>query len=838
MSIPDHGSHVRKDYTHALFWHGWRGIGVTDESGGKAASHGAVSRSVECTQGFDLEKTELNQAPCCFAPSFRQERSADDKTRTGYSETRATDRSDSEALTAGSWMGSTLALPQGYTLHEYRIDNVLGQGGFGITYLATDVHLNAKVAVKEYLPEYFACRNSDKTVAPRRSEDREVYQQGLDSFLVEARTLATFRHPNIVRVARFFESNETAYMVLEYERGLSLREWWKQQTVPLPEQDLLALLNPLLEGLMLVHSAGFLHRDIKPDNIYVRNEDGSLVLLDFGAARQTSSGEERGDCVVTPGYAPCEQYGEGEQGPWTDIYALGATLYWMVAGVKPPPAPDRRDEKEIMLSALELGEGRYSRQFLSAIDWALQTEAVNRPQNIGEFRKVLFGAHAASLGLQEALAKGDTDDGTGLFSAFRSANAFKGFFLPGLRAILHPSSWPIAFKMSVAMVMTALLPMIITAYYNLNGSIQSIAQGEVRDLELLAQSNAGRISQLISDSRNLAQYVATEEDFQRFLSKPSEAGRKNLQKKLDALIKSNPDALLMFVMDTSGNAVIATDSSVIGNNYQFREYYKSAMQGRPFVSGISIGKTTGKAGIYYANPIFNTHDTVVGVVVLRLKADSFADILNEVREGSSSYIPFLVDGDGVVIYHPDPKWLYSSIDRLPDEVMRRIVADQRFGRKEIPSLAMPDLARALVGAKVPGNIVYSVTGSARSIVGYAPVRGHDWVVAVQESEESFKEPLNKIFYNVLYSVILVGLLFFIIALLFARTIVRPIEELKNAVHALKKGDYDKAHITVTRNDELGKLARTFNVMIDVLRQRERERQRQAHRSVQSARKER
>src|SRR5919108_1734609 len=229
------------------------------------------------------------------------------------------------------------ALPAGYALHEYRIEKVLGVGGFGLTYLALDSNLNLKVAVKEYLPGDIAQRGADQSIGPRSPDTVETFGWGKQRFLDESRTVASFRHPNIVRVMRFFEANGTAYMVMEFVEGAALSNWVKSLR-PLAEAQVARIVGPLLDGLEVVHNAGYLHRDIKPGNIYVR-ADGTPVLLDFGSARPRSADLT---AIVTPGYAPFEQYQtQGNQGPWSDLYALAGVLYWMVTGNPPVDAVTR-----------------------------------------------------------------------------------------------------------------------------------------------------------------------------------------------------------------------------------------------------------------------------------------------------------------------------------------------------------------------------------------------------------------------------------------------------------------------------------------------------------------
>jgi len=224
----------------------------------------------------------------------------------------------------------------------YRIEEVLGRGGFAVTYLATDENLDVEVAVKEYLPREITKRDQNLMVSARKQEFAEDYEVGLANFAREAKTLARFKHPNIVRVHQVLHANNTAYMVMDFERGQELGEILEKHET-LPEEELRAILFPILDGVEEIHRHGFVHRDIKPSNIYVRH-NGSPVLIDFGAARYTmSETTQQLTAVVTVGYTPIEQYNVSEdaQGPWSDIYALAAVCYEAVTGDVPTDSVTR-----------------------------------------------------------------------------------------------------------------------------------------------------------------------------------------------------------------------------------------------------------------------------------------------------------------------------------------------------------------------------------------------------------------------------------------------------------------------------------------------------------------
>jgi len=282
------------------------------------------------------------------------------------------------------------ALPPGTRLGDYRLDAMIGHGGFGITYRAFDAQLAKVVAIKEYLPLECAIRQADGQVVPRSARLADDFAWGRERFLDEARALARFRHPHIVPVLRYFEANGTAYTVMEFEDGKNVAELLRDPGRRLPTDDVRRLADGLLRGLGAVHAQGFLHRDIKPANIIVRR-DGVPILVDFGAARQAMGGRTRSlTGVLTPQYAPIEQYAlDGKQGPWSDIYSAAAVLYHAIAGQTPPDAAARVGKDPYRPLAETEGD-RFEPAFLAAIDRAMAFAPADRPQSVAAW-SALFG---------------------------------------------------------------------------------------------------------------------------------------------------------------------------------------------------------------------------------------------------------------------------------------------------------------------------------------------------------------------------------------------------------------------------------------------------------------
>lgn len=298
-----------------------------------------------------------------------------------------------ESEFASSSSMSVHTLPEGTRIRDYKITGLIGEGGFGIVYLAYDLSLQRRVAIKEYLPSSMASRASGSMdVVVKSAHHAETFALGLKSFLNEARLLARFDHPSLVKVYRFWEENGTAYMVMPYYEGPTLKRALAELGHPPDEAALRGWLRPLLDALALMHEAHCFHRDIAPDNILL-TPIGPL-LLDFGAARRVIGDMTHAlTIVLKPGFAPIEQYGESasmKQGAWTDLYALASVVYAAVTGHAPMPSVERlMDDRLQPLS--ELAAGRYSEPFLAAIDAALALRPRDRPQTVDAFRALLEG---------------------------------------------------------------------------------------------------------------------------------------------------------------------------------------------------------------------------------------------------------------------------------------------------------------------------------------------------------------------------------------------------------------------------------------------------------------
>jgi serine/threonine protein kinase len=294
--------------------------------------------------------------------------------------------------------GSANCLPIGTRLAEFEITGVVGEGGFGNVYLAFDHSLQRAVAIKEYMPVALASRGADNAVLVQTKRHKETFEIGMNSFINEARLLAQFDHPALIKVYRFWEQNNTAYMAMRYYEGQTFKNIINKNPEIVTEAWLKPILKPILEALEVLYKIQILHRDISPDNIMIQT-NGDAVLLDFGAARQILGDMTQALTVILkPGYAPVEQYAEDSdmtQGPWTDIYALSAVVYSAITKKAPPTSVTRllKDPIELLQATPRAG---FSKEFLAAIDKGMAVKPQDRPQSIAEFSKLLgidkFGA--------------------------------------------------------------------------------------------------------------------------------------------------------------------------------------------------------------------------------------------------------------------------------------------------------------------------------------------------------------------------------------------------------------------------------------------------------------
>ncbi|MCG6136863.1 MAG: HAMP domain-containing protein [Nostoc sp. LLA-1] len=400
-----------------------------------------------------------------------------------------------------------------------------------------------------------------------------------------------------------------------------------------------------------------------------------------------------------------------------------------------------------------------------------------------------------------------------------------------LHRLLCPPAWSIAAKISVALVSVALIPMSFTTYYNLRQSLDSVEAGEYRKLELLATSTASRLDQLMIDIQRVVVQVSSDRNVVNFLaaSRSSErsALRPNLQQMLQNIFSSNPDFDAVFVMDRHGRAIASTDPNFLGQNYAFREYFRSSIQGKSYVSSILVGETTKRPGMFFSHPVRSPSGEIVGVTVLKIKGEAIWAIADALQVGSQSYT-FLIDQHGVIIGHFNKSLLYHSLLPLPPETLKQVVKDRRYALNQIQSLDIPEL-KVMVKAKSAGHTTYRFPPQQMPrIVGFAPLQEQPWVLGVSQPTENFTEPLQRLIWLHGGSMLIVSGITAIIALFLARRISQPIYALTAAAQSLEQDDFDsrvlelrpKLEKLASSQDDMGQLVRVFLGMAEQVRIRD------------------
>ncbi|MBE9035822.1 PDC sensor domain-containing protein [aff. Roholtiella sp. LEGE 12411] len=396
----------------------------------------------------------------------------------------------------------------------------------------------------------------------------------------------------------------------------------------------------------------------------------------------------------------------------------------------------------------------------------------------------------------------------------------------------YPPAWPIAAKISAALVAAALIPMSFITYYNLRQSLDSVEAGEYRKLELLATSVASRLDQLIIDIQRIVVQVSSDRNVVNFLAANSSGKRvglrNDMQQTLQNVFRSNPDFDAIFVMDKNGRAVAATDPTFVGQNYAFREYFRSSIKGNSYISSILVGETTKRPGMFFSHPVRSPSGEIVGVLVLKIRGADIWAIVNALQVGYQSYA-FLIDQQGVIISHADKSLLYHSLISLPLDTLKQIVADRRYGLEQIQSLNIPEL-KVMVKAKQIGHTTYRYSPHQMPrIVGFAPLEQQPWVLGISKPKAQFAAPLNHLIWLHASSVLVVGGITGMIALFLGRKISRPIHALTSAAQALEleHDDFDsyvlELHQSLAKSthsqDDIGQLVRVFLKMSEEVRMR-------------------
>jgi C4-dicarboxylate-specific signal transduction histidine kinase len=385
-------------------------------------------------------------------------------------------------------------------------------------------------------------------------------------------------------------------------------------------------------------------------------------------------------------------------------------------------------------------------------------------------------------------------------------------------------AWPIAAKISVALVCAVLIPMIFTAYYNLQQSLKSVEAGEYSKLELLASSSASRFDQLIIDHHRVVAQVSNNRHVVDFLAADTpqkrEAYRHNLQLTLQKVFHSHPDVDAVLLMDNKGECLAATDPKFIGQNY-------STIQDNFYGFGTLVSQTTKSPGMFFSQPVRSPDGEIVGTTLLNIRGEDIWTTINALHIGFQSNI-FLIDQQGVIISHSDPSLIDNSLALLSTNRLKPIAQNKPYDVEQIESLDIADL-KVMVRATQPGHTTYQLLRSQMpQIVGFAPLATQPWVLGVSQPKADFTAPLNRLIWLNSSSVVIVGGITAIIALLLGWNISRPIHALTVAAQALEDDDFDP-HVLELRQslaqlshtqDDVGQLVRIFLQMAEEVRRRD------------------
>jgi C4-dicarboxylate-specific signal transduction histidine kinase len=395
-----------------------------------------------------------------------------------------------------------------------------------------------------------------------------------------------------------------------------------------------------------------------------------------------------------------------------------------------------------------------------------------------------------------------------------------------LYRLLYPPAWSIAAKISLALLSAVLIPMSFNAYYNLQHSLDNAEQNEYRKLELLATSTASRLDQLIIDSQKIAIQVSTEPKVVGFVSADTAKERQELQPAVQSTLKNifrsdvNYDSI--FLLDPQGNCLAATDSNFMDRNFSSQEYFSPAIQGHQYASNILVDNITKRSGVYLSQPIWSSQAKVIGVAVLKIKEENLNQIINRLKLESNTY-PFLIDSLGVIINHPQKDYIYHSLTALSPKVQTMIAQDNRYSMSNVESLNLSQLAKAMIGAREPGHANYfSPLENKRQIVGFAPLEVQPWVLGISEPENTFAEPLNRLVWENILNLLIVGAIAAIVALLLANSIARPIKKLTKVARSLEQGNFEQNNLLALSHsqDDIGQLVRVFMNMAQEVESRE------------------